>query len=63
MGITEVFMLPIAQRTYEEMAAEKQSDKPEVELKLGEHLAWDTREKVWKIWGRDRLGIYARIVK
>jgi len=49
-------------RTYEEMAAENLPYKPEVDLKLGEHLSWDTREKVWKVWGRDERGIYARTV-
>jgi len=46
-------------RTYEEMAAEHLPDKPEVELKIGEHLAWDSHEKVWKIWGRNYKGVYA----
>jgi len=49
-------------RTYEEMVTENLPDKPDVELRLGEHLAYDTREKVWKVWGRDEAGIYARTV-
>jgi len=49
-------------RTYDEMVTENLPPKPDVELKLGEHLAWDTHEKVWKIWGRDDSGVYALAV-
>ena len=58
MGSTSVKM----GRTYEEMVKENHPDRPDTELKLGEHLAYDTRDKVWKVWGRDKLGIYAWVV-
>ena len=47
-------------RTYEEMASEHLPDKPDVKMTEGEHLAWDPHEKVWKVWGRDKRGVYAR---
>ena len=47
-------------RTWSEIAQEQQPDKPEVELKMGEHLAYDNHDKVWKVWGRDKNGVYAR---